>query len=307
LTGNGFAQSYPGSRDGLTVEYNVFNGNNAGVLDMSCTRSCGAAGMKLAHMTGFTIRGNVSENARGRAFGLWCDMNCSAGTFVSNTVHDNGGHGIMYEISNTGIVADNLIYDNGQTGLVVAAANTKIYNNTIVNKPGPLVQAVWLFDDRRAGRDNGATWPYLNPYLDLGPNTNNDQFANNLIVSQQPIGARLLNFANVNTTPPNTSSSQYFSVLDDNLFYVLPNQSLYAWAATDAIKTPAALRTVAGRAWESATVVVQGTGDPFVSRAGGNFAYKAGSLPLTSPGRALPADVAAAIGVTGAVGRGAIP
>jgi parallel beta-helix repeat protein len=306
LQSNGFASTAPGALDGLLIEGSVFNANNAGLIDTDCSSSCGAAGAKFNHMTGFTVRGNVFENSAGPAPGFWCDMNCSGGVIVSNTVHDNGGHGVFYEISNTGIIANNLIYDNGFSGIAVASANTKIYNNTLVNRSGPLVQAVWIFDDRRAAPDTGATWPYPLPMYDLGPNTANTQFANNLIVAQQPRGARLMNFATLSLTPPNTTSSQYFSVLDNNLYYVPSGQSLYSWGTTDAIATPAALRTTSGQNWETQTTIVAGTGDPFVNRAGDDFTVRAGTPPLTLAGRALPADVAAALGVTGPVGRGRI-
>jgi parallel beta-helix repeat protein len=256
-------------------------------------------------MTGFTVRGNVFENGVGSAPGFWCDLDCSDGVIVGNSSHDNGGHGIFYEVSNTGIIADNLVVDNGGSGITVAAANTKIYNNTIVNRPGPAVQAVWIYDDKRVAPVN-EPWPYTNPAVDLGPNTSNVEFANNLVVAQQPRGARLLNFFTVSSVAPNTTSSQYFSVLDDNLYYLLPGQNLYSWGSTDGIDSPAQLRTVSGQGWENDSVVVSGTSDPFVDRSNGDYSYTAGSLPTTATGRALPADVAAAMGVSGPVGRGQI-
>jgi parallel beta-helix repeat protein len=306
LHSNGFASSNPGVTNGLLVEGNVFNGNNAGMADTDCSASCGAANVKLAHMTGFTVRGNVFENAVGSAPGFWCDLDCSGGVIVDNSSHDNGGHGIFYEVSNTGIIANNIVADNGGSGIAVASANTKIYNNTIVNRSGPNVQAVWIYDDRRPAPTNQA-WPYVNPAVDLGPNTTNVEFANNLVVAQQPAGARLLNFANATRlVSPDTTSGQYFSVLDDNLYYLLPGQNLYSWATTDGIDTPAALRTVSGQAWEKSSLMVTGTSDPFVNRTQGDYTDAPGSLPTTAIGRALPADVAAAIGVSGPVGRGVI-
>jgi parallel beta-helix repeat protein len=259
-------------------------------------------------MTGLTVRGNVFENAFGDVAGFWCDMDCSDAVIVNNVVRDNGGPGIFYEISNTGIIANNLVYHNGQTGIRVGSANTKIYNNTVVNKPGPLVQAVWVFDDNRMAPDTGATWPYVNPYLGLGPNTSGTEFANNLIVAQQPNGARLMEFGNQRDSAiqPNTTSSQYFTVLDSNIYYHLPNQSLYRWEVTDAIKTPAQLRIVSGQAWEQNTVDVVTADDPFVNRAARDFTLKPGSLPLTTAGRPLPPDVAAALGVSSGVNRGHI-
>jgi parallel beta-helix repeat protein len=241
----------------------------------------------------------------GSAPGFWCDLDCSGGVIVGNISHDNGGHGIFYEVSNTGIIANNLVANNSGSGITVAAANTKIYNNTIVNKSGPNVQAVWIYDDKRVAPTN-QPWPYVNPPVDLGPNTTNVEFANNLIVAQQPTGARLMNFSTVSTTAPNTGSAQYFSVMDDNLYYALPGQNLYSWGSSDGIDTPAQLRTVSGQAWEKDSLLVTGTSDPFANRGMGDYTDAAGSLPTTAIGRALPADVAAALGVSGPVGRGQI-
>lgn len=306
FTSNGYANSNPGAPNGLLIENSVFNANNQGLVDTRCGASCGAANVKLAHMTGFVARGNVFDNAAGRAPGFWCDMDCSGGVIVNNVVRNNGAHGIFYEISNTGIIADNVISHNAWSGIAVASANTKVYNNTIINRSGPNVQAVWIFDDKRVAPGPEVPWPYVSPRVDLGPNTTNTEFANNLIVAQQPTGARLLNFGNTSDVAPNTKVGQYFSVLDHNVYFHLPNQSLYLWGTTDAIKSPAQLASVSGQPWEANSLSVSTADDPLVNRAAGNFAVRAGSLPATTPGRPLPADVAAAMGVSGPVPRGAL-
>lgn len=303
---DGFANSNPGAPNDLLLEGNIFNANNQGNIDSKCSASCGAANVKLTHMAGFVVRNNVFENALTRSHGFWCDMDCSNGVIVGNTVRNNDGHGIFYEISNRGIIANNLVYHNGGTGIVVCAANTKVYNNTIVNKPGPRVQAVWIWDDDRVAPGPQVAWPYVNPRVDLGPNTTNVEFANNVIVAQQPLGARLMNFGTVSDTAPNTPSSQYFSVLDNNIYYHLSGQNLYAWHRTDAIRSAEQLRSVSGQAWEQSTISVVGSGDPFVNRAAEDFRFRSDSLARTSPGRSLPPDVAAAMGVNGPVARGAL-
>jgi hypothetical protein len=183
------------------------------------------------------------------------------------------------------------------SGIAVAAANTKVYNNTFVNKTGANVQAAWIWDDRREAPDKGETWPYWSPRVDLGPNTNNTHFANNLLVAQQPNGARLLNFMDAENVAPNTQSNDYFSVLNRNVYYTLSNQNLYGWADTQGIKTAAELRTLSGQNWETTSVHVVGSGDPFVNRAGMNFALRGDSVPATTNGLALPSDVAAATGL----------
>lgn len=312
ISGNGFSNDAQGARNNIVLDGNLFNENNAGNFDTMCGRSCGVAAVKLNHMVGFKMTNNIVQNTRGKAAGLWCDMDCSDGIFTNNIVRNNNGHGIFYEISNRGIIANNLVYHNKNSQIAVASANTKVYNNTIVNQPGPNVQAVWLWDDRRLAPGPETPWPYWNPRVDLSPNTTGTEFANNLIVAQQPTGARLMNFAvdakaNEATTA-NTSSNEYFNVLDNNAYYHLTNQNLYMWQTTDAIKSPAQLRSVSGQNWEQNTLDIAGTGDPFVSRSGEDFRIKTDSQAYTAKGRSLPNDVADAIGVSRGtvVNRGAL-
>lgn len=300
LTGNGFANGYPGVPNSITIEGSVFNNNNFGNLDTKCRESCGTGGIKLNHMAGFTVKNNIFENTGGSAGGFWCDLDCSNGVIVNNISRNNGGWGIFYEVSSKGMIANNLIYDNGGAGLRVPSATTKIYNNTIINKSGPLVEAAWIFDDSRNAPDStGAGWPYS--HFDGGPDTHGVEFANNLIVGQQPTGARLVNAFSGNGTDGNTTSNQYFSVFDFNAFYYLTGQGLYGWGtyspSNDNIKTPAQLRSISGQQWERNTITVEGVGDPFVNRGAKDFRLRSDSEPATNLGTTLPNDVADAIGV----------
>jgi chitodextrinase len=127
---------------------------------------------------------------------------------------------------------------------------------------------------------------------------------NNLVVGQPNPGARLNNFANSGIPfAPNTLSSDYFSALDYNAYYHKSNQNLYLWGSTDGIKTTAALNTLiapTGQKWDVNAIQVTDSlkaPDPFIDRAGQDFRLKADSLAATNKGKALPADVAAAIGV----------
>jgi len=301
INGNGFSSDAPGAKNGLVIENSVFSENNQGMFDTMCTRSCGVAAVKLNHMAGFTMKGNLVEKTRGRAFGLWCDMDCSDGIFVNNIVRNNNGTGIFYEISNNGIIANNLVYHNDFAGIAVASANTKVYNNTVINKSGPNVQAFWIWDDKRLAPGPETPWPYVNPRVDLSPNTTGTEFANNLVVAQQPTGARLMNFAvdkNANAEgTANTMSNEFFKVLDSNAYYHLPNQNLYMWQYTDAIKSTTQLRQVSGKSWEQNTLSIETAGDPFVNRAGQDFRLRTDSQAYTEKGRALPQTVKAAIGL----------
>lgn len=318
---NGFATSNDGAPTGFVIDSSIFSNNNRANLDVACGASCGAAAVKLNNMSGYTVKNSIFESTQGRAGGLWCDIDCSGAVMVNNVVRNNTGPGIFYEISSKGIIANNLIYDNRTAGIQSFASEMKIYNNTIVNKDGGNVEAVWIMDDNRPAPDKGETWPYTSAEEQAavtklcanagqpsscqigspGPNTNRVEFANNLIVGQPNPGARLANFGN-NGIPyaPNTTSQDYFSVLDYNAYYHKASQNLYRWLASDSPRTPELLRSTSGQQWElNAIQVTDSTKapDPFVDRGGRDYRLKADSLAATSKGKSLPADVAAAIGV----------
>lgn len=321
---NGFASSSEKTynKNSLTIDSSIFNDNNKSKLDTACGASCGSAAVKLNNMSGYTVKNSIFENTNGRSGGLWCDIDCSNAVMVNNIVRNNGGFGIFYEISSKGIIANNLVYDNRTAGIQVFASETKVYNNTIINKDGGNVEGTWIMDDDRPAPDKGETWPYsrteeaaavvklcANASLPAGcrvaspaPNTNRVEFVNNLVVGQPGLNgaARLNNFGqNGVPFPPNTLSPDYFSAIDYNAYYHKTSQSLYRYGTTDNIKTPAAFRTVTGQQWDlnAVQVTADTVPDPFLNRAGQDFRLKTDSLAATQKGKALPADIAAAIGV----------
>lgn len=310
LQSMGFSKSSPGTPNNLSIEGSIFNNNNLSGSDSQCDASCQSAGIKLTRMTGFTIKNNIIENTQqtGKVAGgngFWCDINCSNGVMVNNVVHDNGGNGIFYEISNTGIIAGNLVYNNRGGNIVVASANTKIYNNTISTKKSDQTQAIVIYDDNRVGKDLGQTFPYPSN-CDLGPNTNNVSIVNNIIVADQNIGPRLIDMENPTgsldwgcSSPkgPNTTADQYMSSLDYNIYYYKQGQNLYAYRDGSGIYNTQALRDKSGRPYDANTITVTDQVDPFVNRVGNDFRLKTDSLAYTKKGVALPADVAQAIGV----------
>ncbi len=319
--GNGFATSNAGAPNALLIDGSIFSNNNKANLDVACGASCGAAAVKLNNMTGYTVKNSIFENTQGRGGGLWCDIDCSNAVMVNNVVRNNAGPGIFYEISSKGIIANNLVYDNRTAGIQVFSSETKVYNNTIINKDGGNVEATWIMDDDRPAPDKGETWPYTSAQeaaavtqlcanaglsancrvASPGPNTNRVEFVNNLIVGQPGLnGAARLNNFGQNGIPfaPNTLSPDYFSAIDYNAYYHKSTQNLYRWATSE-LKTPALLQSASGKPWDANAIQV--TGDtppnPFVDRAGQDFRLKTDSLAATQKGKALPSDVAAAIGV----------
>ncbi|MDQ5944433.1 MAG: hypothetical protein QG658_500 [Patescibacteria group bacterium] len=323
---NGFASSSGKTlnKNSLLIDSSIFNDNNKSKLDTACGASCGAAAVKLNNMSGYTVKNSIFENTNARSGGLWCDIDCSNAVMVNNISRNNGGFGIFYEISSKGIIANNLLYNNGTQGISVYSSEVKVYNNTIINRDGGSVEGVKVADDDRPAPDKGETWPYSNaeeaaavvtlctnaklpPNCRVGssgPNTNRVEYVNNLVVGQSGLtsagAARLNSFGNNGYQfPPNTLSSDYFSAFDYNAYYHKTTQSLYRFGNTDNIKTPASLRTVSGQPWDlnAIQVTAEAVPDPFIDRAGQDFRLKADSLAATNKGKALPADVAAAIGV----------
>jgi len=275
--------------DGIVVDANIFNANNQERFGPGCGYSCSAAGVKMAHMNGFTLSRNLFENGV-VAKGYWCDLACNHGVMVHNIVRNNDDTGLMYEVSDTGIIASNLITGNGKYGLKIGAANTQVYNNTVVDNG----TAALLYDDDRTLGVGGWT--------DVGPDTVNLDFSNNLLV-----GTQLVQAWRTSATAPNTGPDTFFSGLDFN-GYFRPAGTLVQWrdGATTLFPSCAALDTAKG--WEGHCLDVTSGSDPFfVDAAAGDYRVRSNSAAHAS-GRPLPSDVAAALGLsTGAVvDRGAL-
>ncbi|WP_158625776.1 DNRLRE domain-containing protein [Corallococcus carmarthensis] len=291
---NGSTNSSPVVADGLLLEENIVNANNTERFGTNCSRSCAQAGVKIAHMNGFTVRRNVFENNLGGA-GFWCDEDCRGGVIVNN-ISRNNKIGIFYEVSDTGIIASNLIYDNTYAGIQTCSANTKIYNNTLVDNAAI---DLWIYDDSRNEQDKRGS--------DIGPDTANVQVVNNLLS-----GGNITTFKasrsdnNFTNTGPNT----FFTALDFNSYYRSggSGKSLINWVDTGGVNYTSLAAMRAAHGWEAHGHDLASGGDPFfVNQALRNYAVRASS-PAYLSGSPLPADVAQVLGVpTGTVtSRGAL-
>lgn len=309
------ASRKPGVRNDFVVEGNIFNNNNAENGGLWCNRACGPANIKMAHMVGFVFRNNIIENTLNRAPGVWCDLDCSEGHYVNNLVRNNDGPGIFHEVSNTAIIAGNVIVNNGGAGILLAAANSKIYNNTIVTKHvavGSRVEAIRIYDDSRTPPSPDAVWPWHSP--DVGPNTSNNELANNLIVGPTVAkGPRMIFAGDSRSEPTNTRSTQYFSLFDYNAFYTLENQNLYMYKTTDSLKSPTELQNLdpSSTNFERHAItqtVTATSGSPFVDVLNGDYRLKNDTAAATNKGRPIPSDVAEAMHIApgSVIARGAV-
>ena len=288
-----------GETDGLLIQDNIFNGNNAEHFGPGCNYSCMAAGSKLAHMDGYTLKNNLFENGVGTAHGFWCDEACTNGIMVGNVARNNGGTGIFYEVSDTGVIASNLIYGNGGYGIKMGSADTDIYNNTLVNNNVGLL----LYDDQRyyvSSTDN------YTEGTQFGPNTVNTDFSNNVLVNNRSTNVQSWRTSTAgNSTGPNT----FYSGYDYNSYYRSgTSPALSEWRdGTDLSYNSLSSFVAAHSSWEAHGRDITDGSNPFVNLSGGNYAIN-GSNADASNGKALPAAVANALGLSGGgtVTRGAI-
>ena len=310
MAANGSSSNPAGVRNDFQVESSIFNSNNWERGGLNCNRACGPSGIKMAHMVGFTVKNNIFENQFSRAPGMWCDQNCSDMVTVNNVVRNNGGPGIFYEVGNKGIIANNLVYNNDGPGINIASANIKVYNNTVVDKYGPYVEGIRVYDDSRTPPSPTSVWPWYDSAHDNGPNTAGIEIVNNVLAGPDDrTGARLVILTNgKDTSSIQTTADKYLTAFDYNAYYRLStSQNLYFYIATDGYKYVTDMQNLSGGKFEMNSFSVEAN-SPFLDRAGQDFRLKTDALAATKKGAPLPADVATAIGLpTGTVPvRGAI-
>jgi hypothetical protein len=291
---NGSFRSGPTVIDNLQITNNYVGRNNTEKFGTNCTTSCAQGGIKLGHMNGFTAKYNIFDSNYGHGF--WCDLACSNGIMVNNYSHHNNRSGIIYEASDTGIIASNLLVSNGFTGLRVVAPNTKVYNNTMINNGG--YADLWLYDDPRSFGYGG--------WSDVGPDTIKNEVVNNVFYSYNGLARYQGQTGQTNTIP-----EQFFTKLDYNAYFRTggTNQVIVRWqnpATTDYKST--AIFGAAHNGFDSHSLDISSGSDPFfTSFTGGDYFVRSNS-PAYHSGTTIPADVAAAIGVTQTTGqsRGAL-
>ena len=290
LAANGASST--GQRNDLMVSDNVFSGNNAEKFGTGCSLSCGQAAAKFNHMVGLTLIRNVVEKTRGAASGLWCDLDCTDTKIIYNLVQDNtGGPGIVYEVSDTGLIAANQVLRN-KYGITVASANTRVYNNTLVDNR----QGFRVYDDRRSPGRNG--------WNDIGPDTRNVELVNNVVSGR---GYSLLAYPmRAKAKPPNTGAESLFGRVDHNTFQQTSGKRPYFvyWQARSGkvsrFRVPSSFG--GSRNFGGADAWVTGKKERlFVNKAKGDLRVRGSGYGTSAP---LPADVAAVLGVPADQTRG---
>jgi len=292
LGSNGSSQSATGDStisDGLQIINSVFNNNNLEHYGNICSASCAAAGVKTAHLDGFTVKNNIFENTvgnghNGTGTGFWCDTDCNTGVIVNNFFNNNTADGAAYEVDDTGIIAGNLFVGN-KTGISANATNTKIYNNTIV--------------------DTGATQFALRLYSDSRRAPSNVSFLNNIIYGSSQNTIYMAKELGGTVYP-----SSFISGSDYNSFWFTSqcngtNCVQYRWDDTTGIKfyeSSAAFHTAFPSFAANSTDSFTASDPFFTNSATGDYSIRTGT-PVYHSAAALPSDVAAALGLTTAAGQ----
>lgn len=194
--------------DGLTLENNFIYNSNTELFSTNATVSSGRAGSKTANMNSFTVRNNIFYKNNG--YGFWCDNDCTNGIMINNTFINNERGGIVYEVSNKGIIASNLIAGTFEYGIRVCSAETKIYNNTVV---GGTKDSIWIYDDPRSP---GSTMGLPGG---VGPDTRNVEFMNNIVYGTSQV--LKISVADARSNNTNTTLKQLLKKFDYNEFYVI--------------------------------------------------------------------------------------
>lgn len=300
--GNGHSQG--GDPDNVVVENSLLANNNTEHFDLNCSLSCGQAGMKMAHMKGFTFKNNLVENNQGAGF--WCDENCTGGVIVDNLFLNNTNAGIFYEVSSQGIIASNVVANTTTTGtasgIQVASATTKVYNNTIITNHAN--ESIWVYDDARDACDLRNT--------QIGPDTTGVSIVNNVIYNTNKTVASI-DADGQATGCGSTQPDQFFDTIDYNAYYRQNGTNVYSlvrwnpYGGPD-LKWNTLADFTAAKGYGAHGIDITTGGDPFfVDLANGNYNIRNNSQAYQS-GTSLPSDVANAIGVTTAANqnRGAL-
>lgn len=110
---------------GLSVRGNWLQRNNVEGFRWNFAQG----GMKITRGTDMVWEANLVDENNGD--GMWCDIGCTDVRIVRNVIVGNAGRGVKYEISAGGVIASNRVTDNAGGILVNESSEVLIYNNVI--------------------------------------------------------------------------------------------------------------------------------------------------------------------------------
>ncbi|KAI1698522.1 right handed beta helix region domain-containing protein [Ditylenchus destructor] len=280
---------------GSLIEWNYIAFNNQEHFATSkCGGYCTIAGMKVAHVDRLTV--NMNNFYRNNAGGLWFDLGCTNAMVTRNLFKENGdgvamNSGLFYEVSSTGTVASNAFIKNKGNGIQISGSDrTRIYNNNFVKNQVDITAR----DDTRTACGFETYSCQLNLTWDTtGTVVRNNLFSNNLLYGIDSVG--------ISDQVP--SSNLMFSNIDHNGWYRANTTGLYLvrWCPTSTCtryKTHTNFQEATNLDWAPPSIGVRDTpNNPFfVDEDSEKLSLKSDSS-ARSAGTALPADIAAYLGV----------
>ena len=126
-----------GNPDGVLIENNEVAFNN---YEKLYSMGDEAGGIKLALGSGNTVRNNSVHDNWGA--GIWFDIDMTQSLVEGNRVENNADAGIFYEISYNAVIRNNTVTGNGfgnakwlyGAGIFVSSSkNVEVYGNTVVD------------------------------------------------------------------------------------------------------------------------------------------------------------------------------
>jgi parallel beta-helix repeat protein len=198
--------------DGATVSGAELAGNNWQNFDMDWE----AGGLKFVSSADVILDSNYVHDNNG--MGLWGDVDCSNWTVTNNTVLNNAGAGIQYEISHGARIDGNTVTGNGRSGVYISNSNgVEASGNTVtvgIGNDGSTYYYVGSggIDVVNDWRGSGPLGPYLSVNDDIEWNTiiHQNDTAMDGIAAYQPL--------------PSSSNDVY-----DNNTYYMSNPSATNW------------------------------------------------------------------------------
>ncbi|MCP2167766.1 parallel beta-helix repeat (two copies) [Goodfellowiella coeruleoviolacea] len=308
ITRNGSNGLLSNRASNLTLRGNQVVANNLEDTGLQ-GNSLAGAGMKATFLHDSVISDNVFADNHGTGF--WCDLACYRVTIVRNTARNNTKHGLYYEVSSQGLIASNLAVGNTSTGLKISGANhVRTYNNTFADNG----QALLVAEDPRpkAGCTNDANNCPLPADAALGItyDTADVTLVNNIFAAGTAT-TPLVDTVDGNPVSsgkrPGAAGMIPAGQMDNNGYYrarATQPATLVNWVHAADTGYSAYASLPAFRATGRDTHGSYQETSYFVA---GDYRLVPGS-PAETAGAALPADVAAAIGVpaTGPVALGAL-
>lgn len=150
IRGNTFSYNGQNGLGGGGAQRMLLEGNTISYNNVErYAKQWSAAGVKLIRTDGLIWRNNIVAN--NFATGMWIDVSSSNATVINNTVRQNEGTGIFFELSHKATITCNVVEQNNVGIMIADSSNAQVYNNKLSNNKKPTV----VKDSKRKNTNNG--------------------------------------------------------------------------------------------------------------------------------------------------------